>query len=121
MREDYILVDLPVNLLSMKALKAKRVPARLVQICAVNTDTGFDLLYSFADQYQFVTYKIAIAEDEAVASISDIFPAAALYENEMSELFGVNIDYINFDYERHLYTIDEQTPFRPKKEEPKDV
>lgn len=117
MRENYVLVDLPLNMLSLKALKAKKAGARLVQICAVNTDTGYDLLYSFADVYHFVTYKIAVAADEEVISISDIYPPAALYENEMSELFGVNIDYINLDYKRQLYNIGEETPFRPKNKE----
>lgn len=117
MREQYVLVDLPAEDLSLKALKAKKAHARLVQICAVNTETGFDLLYSFADQYHFVNYKIALGLDEEIVSISDIYPSASFFENEMSELFGVNVDYINLDYDRHLYTIEEETPFRPKKKE----
>lgn len=117
MREDYILMDLPKELLSLKALEAKKANARLVQICAVNTENGFDLLYSFADNYHFLTYKIAIGVEEDIISISDIYPPAALYENEMMELFGVQVDYINLDYERQLYNIAEETPFRPKNKE----
>ncbi|MCD8391363.1 MAG: NADH-quinone oxidoreductase subunit C [Firmicutes bacterium] len=117
MREKYVLVDLPADMLSLKALKAKKAHARLVQICAVNTETGYDLLYSFADQYHFVNYKVALRRDEEIVSISDIYPSASFFENEMAELFGVNIDYINLDYDRHLYTIEEETPFRPAKKE----
>ena len=34
-----------------------------------------------------------------------------LYENEMKELFGVNIQMINLDYQNRLYRINEETPF----------
>ena len=60
MREDYVLVDLTADLLPLKAVKAKSEGARLVQICAVNTETGYDLLYSFANKYHFVNYKVPL-------------------------------------------------------------
>ena len=34
-----------------------------------------------------------------------------LYENEMKELFGVNIQMINLDYNNKLYRINEEAPF----------
>lgn len=117
MRENYVYVDLPSELLPLKAVKAKDHKARLVQICAVNTDTGYDLLYSFADGYHFVTYKVSVEKDEEVASISDIYSSASLYENEMRELFGVNVRYMKLNYHNKLYTIDKETPFRPEEKE----
>lgn len=117
MRENYVYVDLPSELLPLKAVKAKNHKARLVQICAVNTETGYDLLYSFAEGYHFVTYKVAVKKDEEVASISDIYSSASLYENEMRELFGVKVRYMKLNYHNKLYTIDQQTPFRPEEKE----
>ncbi len=117
MREEYVYVDLPSELLPLKAVKAKNHKARLVQICSVNTEGGYDLLYSFADGYHFVTYKVAVKEDEEIPSISDIYPSASLYENEMRELFGVRVRYMNLNYHNKLYTIDTETPFRPKEKE----
>lgn len=117
MREEYVYVDLPSDQLPLKAVKAKNHKARLVQICAVNTKEGYDLLYSFADGYHFVTYKVAVEKDDEITSISDIYPSASLYENEMRELFGVNVRYMNLNYHNKLYTIDQKTPFRPEKEE----
>ncbi|MDD6762591.1 MAG: NADH-quinone oxidoreductase subunit C [Clostridiales bacterium] len=117
MRENYVYVDLPSELLPLKAVKAKNNKARLVQICAVNTETGYDLLYSFATGYHFVTYKVAVSKDEEVPSISDIYPSSSLYENEMRELFGVNVKYMKLNYHNKLYTIDEKTPFRPEQKE----
>lgn len=119
MRENYVYVDLPSELLPLKAVKAKDAKARLVQICAVNTDSGYDLLYSFADGYHFVTYKVAVDRDEEVPSISDIYPSSSLFENEMRELFGVNVMYMKLNYNNKLYTINETTPFRPEKKEEK--
>ena len=114
MREKYVLAEINSDLLPLKAVKAKHNHARLVQICSVNTATGYDLLYSFAEGYNFVNYKVAIKENEAVPSISDIYPSAALYENEIRELFGVNVQYINLDYHEKLYNIDKETPFKTK-------
>ncbi|MBQ6531314.1 MAG: NADH-quinone oxidoreductase subunit C [Clostridia bacterium] len=112
MREDYVLVDLTADLLPLKAVKAKSAGARLVQICAVNTETGYDLLYSFAEKYHFVTYKVPLKQDEEIVSISDIYPSASLYENEMRELFGVQVRHMMLNYKDRLYTIDAVTPIR---------
>lgn len=117
MRENYVYEDLPSELLPLKAVKAKSRKARLVQICAVNTETGYDLLYSFAYGYRFVTYKVAVGHYEEVPSISDIYPSSSLYENEMRELFGVRVRYMKLNYHDKLYTIDATTPFRPKEKE----
>ena len=116
MRENYELIDLSADLLPLKAVKAKSAGARLVQICAVNTEEGYDLLYSFAQMYHFLTYKVPVKQDEEIVSISDIFPSASLYENEMRELFGVHIRHMKLNYKDKLYTIDEVTPFKKKEE-----
>lgn len=117
MRENYRLAEITPDIMPLKVVKAKKNNARLVQMCAVNTEKGYDLLYSFANEYNHVIYKISIGKDEQVVSISDIYPAAALYENEMRELFGVKIEYLNLDYHERLYSIDEKTPFRPETKE----
>lgn len=117
MRENYVYVDLPSDQLPLKAVKAKDHGARLVQICAVNTENGYDLLYSFAKDYDFVTYKVALEKNAVITSISDIYPSASLYENEMCELFGVKVRYMKLNYHNKLYTIDQETPFRPAEKE----
>ena len=114
MRENYELIDLSPDLLPLKAVKAKSAGARLVQICAVNTDYGYDLLYSFAQMYHFLTYKVPLKPDEEIVSISDIYQSASLYENEMRELFGVQIRHMKLNYKDKLYTIDAVTPFKKK-------
>lgn len=112
MREIYKLIVIDPVDLPNKVLEEKRKNNRLVQICAVSVQGGYELSYSFAEGYDFINYRINIAEDVEIPSIADLFPSAALYENEMKELFGVNITSINLDYNNQLYKIDVETPFK---------
>ena len=112
MADKYEIIDIQPGDLALKTLEHKRAGYRLGQICAVRTETGYELLYSFIIEYHMVNYKITIEEDTEIVSISDVYPTAMLYENEMRELFGVNIKFINLDYHDKLYRIEEKTPFK---------
>ena len=112
MREQYAMCERGHGELALRTLEHKRSGYRLGQICAVRTQDGYELLYSFIKDYHMTNYKIKIDEDTEVASISDIFPAAMLYENEMTELFGVKVKYINLDYKNKFFRIEQETPFK---------
>lgn len=94
------------------ALQMKNDGLRLVQICATRTKEGYELYYSFAKEYDLVNIHLEIAEDTEVMSISNIFEHAFLYENEIVDLFGVNIKLISLDYKGNLYRIEKKTPFK---------
>lgn len=87
---------------------------RLVQICAVSVEGGYEMSYSFCKDYQMVTLRLNLSEDESVSSITSIYSCAFLQENEAAELFGVKIENINLDYKSKLYRIDAETPFKGK-------
>ncbi len=87
---------------------------RLVQICAVSVDHGYEMSYSFCKGYDMETYRLELEEEDEVASITQIYPCAFLQENEAKELFGVNITNIKPDYADKVYRIDETTPFKKK-------
>ena len=112
MRENYELTVIESSELSTRALTMKRDNARLVQICAVSIPDGYELSYSFAKGYEFINYRIVINENEKIPSIGDIYPSAVFYENEMKELFGVNIEAMYLDYNNKLYRIEQETPFK---------
>ena len=112
MRENYQLNVISPDQITVKAHSLKKKGARLSQICSVRTKDGFDLLYSYVLDSEFINYKISITEDAEIESITAIFPNAFLYENEMSELFGINIKYISLDYKNKLYDIAVETPFK---------
>ena len=89
---------------------------RLVQICAVSIEQGYEMSYSFCknEEYRMVTLRLEVEEEETIASITPIYPCAFLQENEAAELFGVKIENISPNYQDKLYRIDEVAPFKKK-------
>jgi ech hydrogenase subunit D len=89
----------------------KKEGYRLVAISCTNKD-GMELSYSFDKEYDFLNLRLNISSDAEVESISLIYPFAFLYENEIKELFGVNIKNISLDFDGHLYITAIPTPFK---------
>ena len=112
MRENYELKILAPDQITIKAHSLRNKGARLSQICSVRTKGGYDLFYSYVLGDLFKNYKVSIPEEAEIESITAIFPNAFLYENEMSELFGIKIKYIALDYKNKLYDISVETPFK---------
>jgi len=83
---------------------------RLIQICATKTDK-YILDYSFGKDYSFFNYKIIFQDPIELPSITDFFPGAFLYENEISELFGLKINGINIDFKGTLYKVKTKNAF----------
>ena len=102
----------PDNLLE-QAMTQKKMRRRLSQICAAYVNEKLELSYSFADDEtnQYHNLRLVIDKETPVFSITELYPYAFLYENEMKELFGVNIQMLNVDYSNKLYRIQEETPF----------
>ena len=105
--------EIHVDRLLVETMKMKHDNYRLSQACCAYVNGMYELSYSFAplDQYEFVTLRVIIEKETEVPSITEIYPYAFLYENEMKELFGVNIQMINLDYQNKLYRITKDTPF----------
>ncbi len=94
-----------------KAKEIKNDGYRVMQICATKIEDDYELLYTFGRGYDIRHIKTVISPGVHVPSVSDIFPAAFLYENEMHDLFGIAIDGINHDYKGGLYRTAVETPF----------
>jgi Ni,Fe-hydrogenase III component G len=63
---------------------------RFMTIAAVDRGTDIDLLYHFSLWGGVVTLRAKIAKETSkIESITDLVPAAALIEKEVSELFGI--------------------------------
>lgn len=88
---------------------------RICQILSVSMGDQYELLYTFAKGLETKNLKLIVDENTVVPSITPIYAAAFLYENEIVELFGVNIENIQVSYERKLYKLDVETPFKAKK------
>ena len=90
---------------------------RLVQICATKTDTGLTMDYTFDKDLKFLGLRIELPADKLeLPSISDIYFAAFIYENELHDLFGIKISGINIDFGGKFYRINEEAPFNKKTE-----
>lgn len=113
-----ILIDVANDRLLDTVMEMKAKKLRLSQACAVYVNEKYELSYSFADDesYQYTTLRVVIDTDTEVSSITEFYPYAFLYENEMKELFGVKIKFINLDYNNKLYRIKTETPFLKKED-----
>lgn len=105
-------LDIEANSLVNEVLKVKNGGYRLVQICSTKTQEGYELLYSFAKEYDLLSFRINISEGTKIMSISRIFDSAFLYENEIHDLFGIDIELISLDYKGTLYRTEKKTPFK---------
>ncbi|HIU64986.1 MAG TPA: NADH-quinone oxidoreductase subunit C [Candidatus Avacidaminococcus intestinavium] len=80
-------------------------------------DEMLELSYSFEKEQEFLHLRLVIDRGTQLASISQLYAYAFLYENEIKELFDVKITGITIDFENQLYQIAEKTPFITNKEE----
>lgn len=101
----------PEELLA-EVLHMKTEGWRMIQICATRIQYGYELVYSFGKEYRMVNLTVPLAEEAEIASISDIYSPAFLYENEIRDLFGTKIEMISVDYKGNLYRIAEKTPYK---------
>lgn len=110
--ENTMEVIAPDNLLE-HVMAQKNKGRRLSQICAAYVNEKIELSYSFAEDATnlYHNLRLVIDKETEVYSITELYPYAFLYENEMKELFGVNVKMINLDYNNKLYRINEETPF----------
>lgn len=104
-------LSLTVDALPAFAADRKREGWRFVQLLAVVTDGGFDLVYSFMKDGVLENYTIQdVTKDTAVPSITDQFLAAFVFENEVHDLFGINVKGIAIDFGGTFYQLSQKEP-----------
>lgn len=92
----------------------KKQGYRLVTMTCVDIDeTTVEVLYHFDKDLQMVHLRMPHAKATPIPSISDIYFAAFLVENEMQDHFGICFKDLVIDYGQTLYLEDEvrRTPF----------
>lgn len=114
MAEQSIKLITSVDLLS-ETLRLKTEGYRLVAISCTNKN-GMELTYSFDKDYDFIHLRFTTDTKEEISSISFLYPFSFLYENEIKELFGVQIIDMSMDFKDKLYRISTKTPFNIEKE-----
>ena len=92
------------------AMERRALGDRLVQIHCSHGE-NWEMVYSFDGSEGFVHYKVLSKEKLELKSISDFFPGAYLYENEICELFGIKIEGMSVDFKGMLYNPQREAPF----------
>jgi ech hydrogenase subunit D len=108
------LVEITCDQLLGEVTKAKVEGYRFVTAsCADNGDDTIDVIYHFDKDYGMKNFKVNVKKGEEVPSISKVIFSALLVENEMKELFGLNITGIVVDYGGHMLLSEEElgSPF----------
>lgn len=82
---------------------------RFVTATCVDLGEGnLDVLYHFDKNMQLHNLRIKAKRGEDIPSISPVYLCAVLIENEMKELFGLNVTGIAIDYGGHMLLTPEE-------------
>ncbi|MDR0518811.1 MAG: NADH-quinone oxidoreductase subunit C [Clostridiales Family XIII bacterium] len=93
---------------------AKTAGYRLGQACATKVDGGIEVLYSLEKDEVLKNLKVSLGDnDPELQSISGIYWAAFIYENEMHDLFGITFKNLALDFGGHFFKIASETPWNP--------
>jgi ech hydrogenase subunit D len=85
---------------------------RLVQICATRLGEELQMDYSFDLNRKFVNFRFLLPKiGGRVPSITGVFFCAFTYENEISDLFGVQVEGNALDFKGNFYTTAMKHPF----------
>lgn len=102
------LVEIEVDQLLNAAHEMMDTGYRFVTLtCVTVGENMVDITYHFDKDYEMKNYRIKVDRDTAVPSISGIYFSALLAENEISELFGVEVKDMIVDYKGHMLLTDE--------------
>ena len=97
-------IQIPLEQLHREAALKKAEGWRFIQTHAVKTDDGVDLFYSFMKDGTIENLKVvAVQPDQPVPSVTDLFLAAFVFENEARELFGIDMRDIAIDFAGAMY------------------
>jgi ech hydrogenase subunit D len=103
---------IPFGALLEKVSELRKAGYRLVQISATRLPESVELTYSFDRDRQLANLRLHVPVAECrIPSISSIFYCAFLYENELHDLFNVQVDGMAVDFHGHLYETAVKFPF----------
>ena len=109
---DQIFETIPMQSLLERVGELRKQGYRLVQIGATRLPEHVELTYSFDRESRLTNLRFQmLAEGARLPSISGIYWCAFLYENELHDLFNVQVDGMAVDFHGHLYETTVKFPF----------
>lgn len=80
---------------------------RLLTMTSVDLGESFDLLYHFDLNLRMTHLRLIVPKGESVPSISGIYFAALIIENEIQDLFGIKFEGLALDFGGNFYLEEE--------------
>jgi ech hydrogenase subunit D len=97
-----------------ETVRLKSEGFRLVTLtCSGLPEGTFQIIYSFDRDYELIHLDLTVSGELEVPSLSSVYEAAFLVENEIQDLFGLRFQGLTIDYQRTLYLEDQdqEPPF----------
>ncbi len=110
---DQQIIEIKSSDLLQRVSRFKRDNARLVQILCTRVEEGYELTYTFDKDYFMYHLRFLVPVYRSIMSITSQYWYAFVWENEIHDLFGLKIDFIehDVDYGGHFFHLAEETPW----------
>jgi ech hydrogenase subunit D len=95
------------NQLVAEVQALKNAGQRLLTMTCVDLGESFDLLYHFDLDLRMTHLRLTVPKGESVPSISGVYFAALIIENEVQDLFGITFEGLVLDFGGHFYLEEE--------------
>jgi ech hydrogenase subunit D len=95
------------NQLMAEVQALKNAGQRLLTMTSVDLGESFDLLYHFDLDLHMTHLRLTVPKGESVPSISGIYFAALVIENEIQDLFGIKFEGLALDFGGNFYLEEE--------------
>ena len=103
---------IPLDALRAKVTARRQQGQRLVQVSATRLAEQVELTYSFDLDRELTNLRLVLpGKDTRLPSISAIYGCAILYENEIKDLFDVQVDGLTVDFKGNFYKTKVPHPF----------
>ncbi len=103
--------EISIESLPELSARLKAEGHRFVQVLAVNTEAGIDVQYTFMKDGVLEVFTIkGVQKGMPIPSITDNFIAAFVFENEIHDLFGVEVRNIAIDFKGNFYAVAQREP-----------
>lgn len=94
--------EIAIDQVPAEVWKMKQDGYRFVTMTCCDQGEAHDILYHFDKDYALKHLRVKLPKGEALPSVSSIFFAALLVENEMKDLLGVAVNGLAIDFQGHF-------------------
>jgi ech hydrogenase subunit D len=106
-------IPVTIQTLVGDAAKAKAEGCRFVTLSCLDVDeNNLEILYHFDRNLRLKHLRLRAPKGSSVPSISPVYFAATLVENEIQDLFGIRFEGLAIDYQGTFY-LEEDAQKRP--------